>query len=461
MEEKQSTTLEKDTLTGNIIQNLSVEDLIKSPTNDNNMLATYNVPDIAEKMIIGDVNKGKVKVLSIPSDKTGVGKYRSIDPHKMLYKLFKDDFFVEINPEPNYEDLSYFKNFDIIHIHKSPSNDYQNGVKIIKSLQKIGCKVIVDTDDYWKVSSFHPNYQSMLKLGLHERLLEILKVADWVSTTTPIFADEIRKFNKNVVVLPNAIDPEEPQFQPKEVDTDKIRIGFLGGSSHLEDIQLIGGLTNRLLPFKEKVQLVLVGFDLRGNIVTTNAEGKMETRAMKPEETVWYEYEQIFTSHWSILKDQPKYIKHLENFKEVEYEGEEELPYRRLWTKDINNYAKNYNNFDISLAPLVEDKFNSFKSQLKAVEAGFHKKALIAQDFGPYQIDLINLFDGDKINPKGNAILVDSRKNHKQWFQYVKRLINQPELIDLLGNNLYELANEKFNLRKVTKDRAEFYKSIL
>ena len=34
--------------------------------------------------------------------------------------------------------------------------------------------------------------------------------------------------------------------------------------------------------------------------------------------------------------------------------------------------------------------FNKVKSQLKVIEAGFHKKALIAQNFGPYQIDCIN-----------------------------------------------------------------------
>ena len=37
--------------------------------------------------------------------------------------------------------------------------------------------------------------------------------------------------------------------------------------------------------------------------------------------------------------------------------------------------------------------FNKVKSQLKVIEAGFHKKALIAQNFGPYQIDCINAID--------------------------------------------------------------------
>ena len=40
-------------------------------------------------------------------------------------------------------------------------------------------------------------------------------------------------------------------------------------------------------------------------------------------------------------------------------------PYRRVWTKNINQYANNYNLFDVSLAPLKDNKFNLYKSQLK------------------------------------------------------------------------------------------------
>lgn len=464
MEEKSLNTFGQDLLTDNNANGISIEELIISPTGENNALLPFNMPDLSENVIIGDPNVGKIKILSIPSDRMGVGKYRSIDPHRMLHKLFKDDFYVEINPSPNYDDMEYFKNFDIVHIHKSPTKEYDQAISVINKIKAAGCKVIIDTDDYWKVESFHPNYQSMLHFKIHEKLLNILKAADWVTTTTPIFANEIRKFNKNVMVLSNAIDPEEPQFQPKPIQSDKIRIGFLGGSSHLNDIKLIDGMCNRLIVDKDKAQLVLVGFDLRGSILHTDKDGKRSQRQMTPEETVWFEYEKIFTSNWLMLKDYPAYIKHLQKYREEEFDQEIEAktPYRRLWTKDIHNYAKNYNNLDISLAPLVENKFNLFKSQLKAVEAGFHKKALIAQDFGAYQLELVNLFKKDgTINPKGNAILIDSHKNHKQWHQAVKKLIDNPELITLLGNNLYELAMDKFDLRKVTEKRAEFYRSIL
>ena len=101
-------------------------------------------------------------------------------------------------------------------------------------------------------------------------------------------------------------------------------------------------------------------------------------------------------------------------------------------------------------------------SQLKAVESGFFKKALIASETSPYTIDLISAIDfGGKINPKGNALLVDPNKNHKQWFQHMKRLVDNPNMIEDLGNKLYETVKDKYSLKKVCEDRAQFLKSII
>jgi len=69
-------------------------------------------------------------------------------------------------------------------------------------------------------------------------------------------------------------------------------------------------------------------------------------------------------------------------------------------------------------------------------------------------------FNG-KYNPKGNALLVDPNKNHKQWFQHMKRLVENPNMIEDLGNKLYETVKDKYSLKKVCQDRSEFLKSII
>ena len=132
-----------------------------------------------------------------------------------------------------------------------------------------------------------------------------------------------------------------------------------------------------------------------------------------------------------------------------------------MWTKPITTYASNYNNFDISLAPLKEHMFNKVKSQLKVIEAGFHKKALIAQNYGPYQIDCVSAIEyGGKFNSKGNSLLVDTSKNHKNWYKYIKKLLDNPSLIEDLGERLYEDV-QQYHIDAVTEKRAEIYRELI
>jgi glycosyltransferase involved in cell wall biosynthesis len=118
--------------------------------------------------------------------------------------------------------------------------------------------------------------------------------------------------------------------------------------------------------------------------------------------------------------------------------------------------------FDISLAPIEENIFNKVKSQLKVIEAGFHKKAIIAQNYGPYQIDLVNSYEfGGGWHENGNSILIDTNKNHKDWYKFVKKLVENPELIQQLSTNLHKTVSETYSIDKVTENRRELYLKLV
>jgi glycosyltransferase involved in cell wall biosynthesis len=264
-------------------------------------------------------------------------------------------------------------------------------------------------------------------------------------------------------VIPNAINPLEKQYQSNPEKSKRIRIGWLGGSSHLKDLEILKGLVSK---FKndgliDKVQFVLCGFDLRGTITEINQKtGEQKQRPIKPKESVWYEYERIFTDDYKIVSEE--YKDFLLSFENKEYENVDNEPYRRVWTKPITSYASNYNLFDISLAPLKESTFNKVKSQLKVIEAGFHKKVLIGQDFGPYQIDIIDSYEkGGTINENGNGFLITTAKNHKLWYNHLKRLVENPELITKIGENLYNTVNGRYDMKTVCSQRKELYGKLV
>jgi glycosyltransferase involved in cell wall biosynthesis len=188
--------------------------------------------------------------------------------------------------------------------------------------------------------------------------------------------------------------------------------------------------------------------------------GQQTQRPIKPMESVWYQYERIFTDNYTTIS--PEYKDFLLKFKQEDYPNVANEPYRRVWTKPISTYASNYNLFDISLAPIEENIFNKVKSQLKVIEAGFHKKAIVAQNYGPYQIDLTNAYQfGGGWDNNGNSILIDSNKNHKDWFKFLKRLVENPELIQQLSENLHNTVKNTYSIDKVTDDRRELYIKLL
>jgi glycosyltransferase involved in cell wall biosynthesis len=400
----------------------------------------------------------KIKVLVLPSDTSGVGKFRSVSPHIKLQNLYPDEFHVDIDYSPKINDVNYWKNYQIVHFHRN-FGQMEQCPQIVKSLRSMGIVVIADIDDYWLPTKEHPIHQLIIENKMHLKIIENLKAVDYVTTTTEIFANEIRKFNKNVFVLPNAIDPLEPQFNEPTLPSEKIRVGWLGGSSHLHDLKLLDGTVSKLAPLQDKLQFYVCGFDIRGTVTELNKQtGEQKQRPIKPDETVWKLYEEIFTNKYNIIT--PEYKSFLDRYVDEEYPNAKNENYVRVWTRPVESYARNYSNFDISLAPIKNHIFNRMKSQLKVIEAGFYKKALIASNVGPYTIDLKSAYSNGKFTD-GNALLVDEVKSHKDWYQSIKRLVENPNMIADLGERLYETVKDKYDLNVVTKARAEFYKSLI
>lgn len=398
----------------------------------------------------------KIKMLVIPSDKSGCGKFRSVDPHVYIAEHYGDEFDIDIVYNmPNGDLEAFLKQYDLIHIHKQLDKQ----CKIIDMIKFLGIPVILDIDDHFKLGNDHPMSITAKKERWHEPIINHLKKADYVTTTTPIFADVIKQYNKNVKVFPNAINPEEKQYAvAKNPRTDKLRVGIICGSSHLKDLELLNGIAMQVN--KNKVQFVLCGFDTRGTRTIYKDNGEVETRPIYPQESVWCDYEKIFTDNYRTISPEHKdfLMKYIAGVDDP-FTNE---PYRRMWTRHINDYATHYQNVDVLIAPLKENDFNKVKSELKEIECGFTHTAFIGQNFGAYTINLVPMIEkGGKINEEGTALLVEPSKNHKQWAKYINKLADDADMLKKLQNNLYNFVKDRYSLAEICKQRVEFYKSIV
>lgn len=407
----------------------------------------------------------KINVLVVPSDKGGCGFYRSLQPHVCLDKLYGDEFNVEINYQPDWSNLALFDKYDLIHIHKGLCPDMNVFYAFLDYCKEKKIVTVLDLDDNWKLNPDHPGYYLHKKSKSPELICENIKRFDYVTTTTEIFAEQIRKVkgNNNVFVIPNAINPEEIAPFVRKNPSNKLRIGLVMGSSHKKDVEQLKGFANMLnsAGLLDSVQIVLCGFDLNGTVTVLDENGEVKgIRPITPKESVWTEYESIMTDDYKIVS-LPYRMFLQKYFPKIQYGGVDNEPYRREWTKPINEYMSHYQNIDVLLAPLDCNYFTEVKSELKFIEAGFTHTAVIASDFGPYTIGSVNMLEkGGAINKDGNCILIDPSKSHKAWLKAVKKLVENPELVTVLQENMYNHVKDKYDLRNVTKERAELYKKL-
>lgn len=436
------------------------------------------------------MNQEKKKILIVPSDNQGVGHFRSIWPAQALSAYFDEEFEIEINLSPNLENIEYLKQFKIIHFHRQ-LGPYEIMEQVFPVLKKEGVLLIMDIDDFWEPPVTHPLFEAVKKEKISEKIIQALKISDYITTTTEIFAAEIAKYNKNVIIMPNALDMRDKMWKSEVTPnpTDRCRISWIGGSSHYSDLKLLEPSMNMLYRNKDledKFQIIMCGFDTRGSITEigkdANGNETRNTRPIQPHETIWLKFEEIFTNKYSDLKiKDEEYFKWLNKIKKEEYPDQYTKSFVRRWTLPLTQYGKHYDYCDVCLAPIEQIErykeiknekgeieivpeadprpgtvktrthyFNLVKSELKIIEAGMKKKCLIAQDFGIYKKLLKN-------NETG--ILVSDNKDG--WYKAMRKVIQDPAFRNEMANNLHEFVKDKYNLKAATVDRAKIYRELL
>lgn len=337
--------------------------------------------------------------VALPEKFAGCGFYRQYQPHNRLAKIYNIDvLFMAGIQKPNGETIDM--DFDIAFFHKG-FFDFD----AIKKFKEAGTKVIVDFDDWWRLDTEHVFYKNYHNDGTSETLVKLLRESDYVTCTTERLANEIIPINQNVCVLPNAMDMNYPGCTVNRIPEDKIVFGYVGGHCHGKDVYQLHGVNNQVAREFNNYKFRLMGVD--GT--------------------------EIYNQYSMILSDNG----YLAN---THFDWSEKA--------DIWNYPKFYNLMDVSLVPLMENKFNSLKSELKLIEAGFFKKAVVVDNVHPYR---------DLIKHKVNAMVVNKRRD---WADNIKYLLRNTSAITELGEALYETV-QGYDIDKVNEKRYKFYTDVL
>lgn len=188
-------------------------------------------------------------------------------------------------------------------------------------------KLVYELDDNpFAVECHNPAVLAYGSKVAQDSIAHCIEIAALVTASTEPLAQEMRKYNPNVVVLKNRID--EQLLTMERPKREKLTIGWAGGASHREDLKICAHSLRKTLDHHPDVEAHFIGPDFTDLI----------RRPMR--HTPWC---QTTTDYYKLI------------------------------------------DFDIGLAPLLPSVFTRSKSHIKALEYAALGIPVLASDVEPYR----------------------------------------------------------------------------
>lgn len=394
-------------------------------------------------------DKDKLKLFFYHTQDSGVGMWRMVHPAKWINKLGLAEvrmlpFYWRTHGFPNLK--AYLKDcedkgkqpsqeeFDkkVASVPKSPSvaeieklclwadvivvmrKDSRYHVATIQAMRELGKPVILETDDFVQyVPPYNPGAK-YYRPGSEETDIWAnaqFKFVDAVQVTTPGLKRLYRQLHPNITVLPNSIDPDfwidsypEPKPHPGE-----IWIGWTGANAHWGDLR-------RLYDAHKPDENVM------NYILDKYPQVKFHFVGQLPD--WWYGLKKdnrLVTHKFHTL---PQYGKYLHSL-----------------------------NFDIGIAPLVDNLFNRGKSNIRWIEYSVNKAATVASPVWSYN------WDAHGIMKNNHNVLF--AKERKDWIKALSKLIEDETFRKKVAQQAYDDVLKHYNLETQAKQWVEFYRTEL
>lgn len=330
-----------------------------------------------------------MRILAIASKSSGVSYHRILMP---IVNMQKD--YCLMTDVINEEVIS--NNYDLVVMNRMLHNitpEQMNDWRI-----KYGFKLVVDNDDHWDLGVTHILSESYKENNVSEQIVAWIRIADLCTVTHERLAAEIYPYNQNVEILPNAIPYGEEQFVLDKKPSELVRLFWSGSGTHGKDLEI---LRNPMKRINFPVRTIIAGYN-------------------EQEKPIW---DGMIASFTNGLKLNPT----IYNYNQV------------------TEYMAAYCDSDISLIPLVDNKFNSMKSNLKVLETASKKNPAIVSNVHPYK----GFYPACHVNCQ------------KDWYYWIKLLVNDKDARTQYGNDLYDYCNTNFNLHVVNKRRFAIYNKLI
>lgn len=298
---------------------------------------------------------------------------------------------------------------DMLVYNRMPYNISLEQLLIYKA--KYGFKICVDIDDYWILYPGHQFEKVWKEQNIASHIVANIVAADVVTCTNDRLWDLIKPYNSNVYVCPNGLPYGDGQFTERYGNAyDPVegpyQEGFIyaGGGSHQWDVDLLRTSIKKLADEKFAGRITLAG--------VTDAP-------------VYAKMSNVLSANGRLL-----------NFQKVP-------------SAPLESYMDLYDHGEVSLAPLVDNEFNSCKSNLKILEAGAKKIPIIISNAGCYRDDECPY-----------VMRADKPIDFHRWIKYCDQNKGSGFLRDH-AESLAEYVRHNYDIRTMNYLRLEAYNSVL
>jgi glycosyltransferase involved in cell wall biosynthesis len=208
------------------------------------------------------------------------------------------------------------------------------GIALVQALRD-KLPVFMEVDDYF---SAVPSYSCAYQSNMPGDRQDVWATRQMIESTglvcsTQYLADHGRKYNGNVHVIPNCINPFLWKMEPRS-SNGKVRIGWVGGATHEGDLKIVKDVLYELL----------------------SAHPNLEVMICSGPPPDWPKHERLLlVNKWVTIDKYPEMVKSL--------------------------------NFDIGIAPLRDNYFNRSKSNLRFLEMSAMKIPTVASSVEPFKHD--------------------------------------------------------------------------
>lgn len=292
-------------------------------------------------------------------------------------------------------------NADIVVIQRDFPRNWKTYEHILNLARANKKPVIYEIDDLlFDMPSDHSHRQEYIPALLP--MLDAVLRADVVIGSTHLLSEYVRQWNSNTWIIPNYLNDRVWKFKQKDenqANNDPLVIGYMGGETHLLDLQFISeALIKVLNKYSGSVRMKIWG-------------GKPPEELLEPSYCDW-------------------------------------VPINQL------NYASFANFFiqqdcDIFIAPLRDNLFNRSKSELKFLEYSVLGIPGVYSQLPPYE---------SIVNPGQNGYLASTLSD---WEECLVKLIERPELRVQMGLKAQNTVKHGWLLSQHYQEWREVYQRAL